>query len=1342
MSAGYENLRYANHQDTIDALISLSSQSLTRAAGNTVYGAGEGIAFEDSEGDFRSLDVDYVDELQTQINDASEDVRLAEERLDAAEAELVAAQERIDAAGTELTAMDARAVEQKAYLEEVKTRLDDQEKTLTQANERLDARIAEAAEFLAEMDSALAQNKTDIDSLQTSVSSFEDSIQESNDKIQEVSSRADEANAQALSAREAAEAAEARVQAIAKAQGSLIINGGFETSIEATAPFRYETSSARNGNYVARFDLTKGSQRISWPEARDSSGQSFEMRFWAKSEGSIGTSKPVGEVVARAENGAETVVSPSSDSIAPALTSGWQEFILRFKSIPSGVRSIVPRTGVLTEGSPSGAIWIDDVVLYDTASYQEALDKAIEAKKSAEAAATEAAKAMTRANQAYTSSSGKATISNTTTDPQGVGLSAGDIWRKWTSFPGGVVVGEWTWTGSQWTAQQLSHQMLSSLDLGKATVGELNGSYISAGSINADRVRIGTGGNLVPWSNVLNGTKDLSPHVATGSGSNARRGSTPTCWGNHVLVDRMGTDNGTWASVFCIGGGYNSARGYRDFRVVEDEELLVSFYHAAGDAYSYGNPNARLVVEFRSEDGTIVGKNTSVASETAWKPVYLSLSVKVPKNANSALLFVQTDRPGPLRVVNPSIRAKSTGSLIVDGAIEGRHVKAESVAAEVGKFINLSTDKLIAGEASMGTATANKLFADIFASNKITSRELYVGSPSNLIPGGWGGKSRGWSDFTVNSDDSWNTGQPAESSFSFTGESTKTAKDSFSVIPGKEYRFSVWVKSSSLGSKFSIQFLTNNASYSPYMAVNQEAPESNWKEFVSSWTPAAGVTEVTGIVVSANQSAGTGTQTFGAFTLAERVDGVLIKDGTVTAPKIKVTDTLSAQIVDAMSVEAKKLVVTGDTILNRLDVLGPAIVDDLNVRGTLKGRNAIFKGTIDVEQLNVTTKMVAEMVAAMSIDAKRLIVTEDAIMNRVTVIDRIVAPKIDALETRTESLLATKASIADLSAGNLTISGHFRSGGVGQPGVVIPDNYTTKLGMEQLGVWLTSDGKAPSLGSEYGATAGMWLDNASNSKTSKNSSPLHIRGQRGAGVIAWGGLRVGAQDSSTNARIDSAGTGLQIQGAPGKLSRLYANEGGTAQILVDGTGPISLFNRGTGDIDLISKANIDLSATSNVRLNGSYSTQIRGDEALVFTTDGNIALRGTAGKPYNTTTPSSGSWVSLFMDVNNGRVYRSTSARRYKAKIEEFIPDPSWLDMPVVTYVDAKDPEGGRPQIGTIAEDALTHGAEALVMWSNEGPEDYRYEREVPVLRYFVRENRNEIADLKARVAELEAKLV
>ena len=110
--------------------------------------------------------------------------------------------------------------------------------------------------------------------------------------------------------------------------------------------------------------------------------------------------------------------------------------------------------------------------------------------------------------------------------------------------------------------------------------------------------------------------------------------------------------------------------------------------------------------------------------------------------------------------------------------------------------------------------------------------------------------------------------------------------------------------------------------------------------------------------------------------------------------------------------------------------------------------------------------------------------------------------------------------------------------------------------------------------------------------------------------------------------------------------------------------------------------------------------------------------------------------MSLFMDVNNGRVYRSTSARRYKARIEEFVPDPAWLDMPVVTYVDAKDPENGRPQIGTIAEDALEHGAEPLVMWSSEGAEDYRYEREVPVLRWFLREHRDEIAALKDHIEQ------
>lgn len=423
----------------------------------------------------------------------------------------------------------------------------------------------------------------------------------------------------------------------------------------------------------------------------------------------------------------------------------------------------------------------------------------------------------------------------------------------------------------------------------------------------------------------------------------------------------------------------------------------------------------------------------------------------------------------------------------------------------------------------------------------------------------------------------------------------------------------------------------------------------------------------------------------------------ILVPGSVTAATIRVTDELAANVLTAATAAATRAFVEQKlTVGESLDVLGTAIVNDLNIRGTLRGRDAILAGTLDVEQLNVTQDMAAQIVSAMDVRAKKLVVTEAAILQHVTAIKGIVTPDLTALEGRIGRLLAGKASIADLEAGNLTLAGHFRSGAEGKPSVIIPQNYTTQWGMEQLGVWLAPDGKAPSLGSEWGRTAGMWLDNASNVAGSNNSSPLFIRGQDGAGVRVMGGLSVG--DSRGNALISSAGSGdMAIRSRFGK---------------------------------------IELHAASQIDSYSSAMTILTGYTGVVLRTNGYHTLQNSAGSAYPRGAGSN-SYVNLLMDSSSGRIYRSTSARKYKADIQPFTPPQKWLDMPVYSYRAVEDPVTGRIQLGSLADEAEDYGASALVAYGPEGEvEDYHYSREVVVLRWFLREHRNEIAAMKAHIEQ------
>lgn len=70
------------------------------------------------------------------------------------------------------------------------------------------------------------------------------------------------------------------------------------------------------------------------------------------------------------------------------------------------------------------------------------------------------------------------------------------------------------------------------------------------------------------------------------------------------------------------------------------------------------------------------------------------------------------------------------------------------------------------------------------------------------------------------------------------------------------------------------------------------------------------------------------------------------------------------------------------------------------------GRNLIVPGTLDVKQLNVTEEFAASVVRAMSTETKKLVVTEDAILQRATVIENIVTPEVIAQRIRVDDIAA------------------------------------------------------------------------------------------------------------------------------------------------------------------------------------------------------------------------------------------------------------------------------------------------------------------------------------------------
>ena len=338
--------------------------------------------------------------------------------------------------------------------------------------------------------------------------------------------------------------------------------------------------------------------------------------------------------------------------------------------------------------------------------------------------------------------------------------------------------------------------------------------------------------------------------------------------------------------------------------------------------------------------------------------------------------------------------------------------------------------------------------------------------------------------------------------------------------------------------------------------------------------------------------------------------------------------------------------------------------------------------------------------------------------------------------------------------------------------MIIPQNYTTQRGFQQLGIWLAPTGAAPSLGSEWGSTAGIWLDEAANVAGTNARSSLRIRGQSGEGVTIYGGVTVHkAPNLGDAASVKSAdGTDIQIMSAPGRNAFLFGVQG---HATVHASGPGSAILRAMDSGDAIMRTagtgQVSIYAENNAAWLSSYTNDVnvQAKQMLRLQADDRIAMqkyRGGGGYDY---TGSTGSKVDLTIHPASGVVNLKTSARRFKTDIQPFTPDPRWLDQPVVSYLNkqaverweeiASDPTYGpltqddylvlkeamTREVGTIADDAADYGAGDLVAYDSDGEVlAWDYARETVVLRHFVREHRDRIADLEARIAELESALL
>lgn len=428
-----------------------------------------------------------------------------------------------------------------------------------------------------------------------------------------------------------------------------------------------------------------------------------------------------------------------------------------------------------------------------------------------------------------------------------------------------------------------------------------------------------------------------------------------------------------------------------------------------------------------------------------------------------------------------------------------------------------------------------------------------------------------------------------------------------------------------------------------------------------------------------------------------------VATGQISGDQVTVNAAMATAVARAMPQAAKNLIVTGQALINRLDVLGPAMVDDLNVRGGIIGRDAILTGTVDIAQLNVTDAMTAALVQAMSVETKKLVVTEDTILNNATVIGRITTPLITAQIAEVNKLIANKADISQLTAGNITLSGRFQSGETGKPSIIIPSARRLTDGRTQVAVWFSHNGRDTTL-RDGAPTAGLWMDTSS----LDTATPLHLRGRMGGGIKSYGNIAVVDQYGGGAGRINGSKTLTLASGANGKDDWLALRANSIRLLPYVG----------------------DAAYSRSWASGGLRPVQIGAESGTLYTETSSRRVK----RDIETTGPDH-KWLDIRTVTYRAKLAVEVGEQVDAATAEDPDYEPTAEQKDVLHFRDTRF-------TGRIAEEMHEAGYTDQVIYDSQGrPDGIDYVRDGVKLIPHVREHRDQIRELQAENAELRARL-
>lgn len=223
----------------------------------------------------------------------------------------------------------------------------------------------------------------------------------------------------------------------------------------------------------------------------------------------------------------------------------------------------------------SGSAWVS----VQDGTIATALSTANTANSTANTALSNASTAQTAATTAQSTADGKNKVTYSGSTPSGSGTT-GDIWWQ---FSGGVVIGQWQWSGSSWVSAPIGNAVIANIDAGKITAGIISGIELTNGS---GTFRVTSGGSVTATSGAIGGFTLASTYFGGSGGFTLNSdGTIDGGSGNTIYYGKANIGGGTAGSESLIVTGASNFNGtLTGLAIVAQGDLSTPNHTTTGNA--------------------------------------------------------------------------------------------------------------------------------------------------------------------------------------------------------------------------------------------------------------------------------------------------------------------------------------------------------------------------------------------------------------------------------------------------------------------------------------------------------------------------------------------------------------------------------------------------------------------------------------------------------------------------------------------------------------------------------------------------------------------------------------